>query len=68
MKNWKKNKRYRKRLMANKHVVNLNFTPEEYIKINAYRISMGYSWAKLVSVAIKNAVKLHNESGNKCVT
>lgn len=65
MKKWKKSGRKRNKKT---NIIKLNFTSEEYIEINKYRIEHNYSWAKLASVAINNAVKLHKESEKKCVT
>ena len=66
MKKWKKSGRKRNKLKT--CLVNLVYTPEEYFKINKYRIEHNYSWEKLASIALKNAVKLHKESEKKCVT
>ncbi len=66
MKKWKKSGRKRKKLKT--CLVNLIYTPEEYFKINKYRIEHNYSWKKLASIALKNAVKMHKESEKKCVT
>ena len=52
MKKWKKSGRKRKN---KKHLIKLYFTPEEYFKINEYKIKNNYSWAKLASVAIKES-------------
>ena len=56
MKKWKKTHRQRKR-SKKLYTINLKFnTIEEYGKINLYRISKSYSWGKLASIAIKNAI------------
>jgi hypothetical protein len=59
MKKWKKSGR--KRNKNKTLMVDLKFYPEEYFKINEYRIKNGYSWTKLANVALKEAVKLHKE-------
>jgi len=59
MKKWKKSGR--KRNKNKTLMVDLKFYPEEYFKINKYRIEHNYSWEKLANVALKEAVKLHKE-------
>lgn len=57
MKKWKKNKRYRKRRnMCNTTIIFTNDEKEIYNKINDYRIRHAYSWSKLASISLKNAI------------
>ncbi len=58
-KTWKKS--HRQRYNRKSYIVKIKFDLEEYEKINACRISLGLSWNKFVSRAIKNALENFNE-------
>lgn len=59
MKKWKKT--HRSRNKKNRLcLVTISFTQVEYQKYNKYRVEKGYSWAKFLSIAIKNMVKENN--------
>ena len=58
MKKWKKSGRKRKNKT---YLINLSLFPEDYVKINQYRVEHNYSWAKLASVALKSSIKKYKE-------
>lgn len=66
MKKWKKNKRHRKNVKKTKNTCNITlvFSNDEieiYNKINDYRIKHGYSWSKLASISLKNAISMEGK-------